>query len=102
MDPQTMTSTLDVPTETANNIPNDQPVDAPTVAANKPEPIKKAKVMFEQVELFELEPDEARDTEYLRKLLEPHYPAATDAKFEYKQQGDCLIVTMIKQNPPKG
>ena len=65
-------------------------------------PPTKAKVMFEQVILFELEPEEARDTEYLRKLLEPHYSAATDAKFEYKQEGDWLIVTMIKQNPPKG
>lgn len=62
----------------------------------------KAKIMFEQVELFELDPDEARDTEYVRKLIEPHYSAATDAKFEYRQEGDCLIVTMIKQNPPKG
>lgn len=62
----------------------------------------KAKVMFEQTVLFELEPDEARDTEYLRKLLEPHYSAATDAKFEYRQEGDALIVTMLKQNPPKG
>ena len=62
----------------------------------------KAKVMFEQSVLFELEPEEARDTEYLRKLLEPHYSAATDAKFEYRQEGDVLIVTMLKQNPPKG
>ncbi|OQY99640.1 MAG: hypothetical protein B6D41_01025 [Chloroflexi bacterium UTCFX4] len=62
----------------------------------------KAKVMFEQTVLFELEPDEARDTEYLRKLLEPHYSAATDAKFDYRQEGDVLIVTMLKQNPPKG
>lgn len=58
--------------------------------------------MFEEVVLFELEPEEARDTEYLRKLLEPHYSAATDAKFEYRQEGDVLIVTMLKQNPPKG
>ncbi len=65
-------------------------------------PPTKAKVMFEQTVLFELEPDEARDTEYLRKLLEPHYSAATDAKFEYRQEGDVLIVTMLKQNPPKG
>ena len=62
----------------------------------------RAKVMFEQTVLFELEPDEARDTEYLRKLLEPHYSAATDAKFDYRQEGDVLIVTMLKQNPPKG
>lgn len=62
----------------------------------------KAKVLFEQVELFELDADEARDMEYLRKLLEPHYSAATDAKFEYHEEGEWLVVTMIKQNPPKG
>lgn len=62
----------------------------------------KAKVLFEQVVLFELDADEARDTEYLRKLLEPHYSAATDAKFEYREEGAWLVVTMIKQNPPKG
>ena len=72
--------------------------DSPT----QQQPPTKAKVMFEQTVLFELEPDEARDTEYLRKLLEPHYSAATDAKFDYRQEGDVLIVTMLKQNPPKG
>ncbi|MCC7165449.1 MAG: hypothetical protein IT331_23330 [Anaerolineae bacterium] len=73
-----------------------------TTSTLAPEMPTKAKVMFEQVVLFELDPDEARDTEYLRKLLEPHYSAATDAKFEYHQEGTCLIATMIKQNPPKG
>lgn len=76
--------------------------DAAGNAVPQPPPPTKAKVMFEQVELFELDPDEARDTEYVRKLIEPHYSAATDAKFEYRQEGDCLIVSMIKQNPPKG
>lgn len=99
MDPETTTASLDSPTEIANDTQNEQPGTTPTTSVLTP---TKAKVMFEQVELFELEPDEARDTEYLRKLLEPHYPAATDAKFEYKQEGDCLVVTMIKQNPPKG
>ena len=70
-------------------------------SSTQPQPTK-AKVMFEQTVLFELAPDETRDTEYLRKLLEPHYSAATDAKFEYRQEGDVLIVTMLKQNPPKG
>ena len=101
MDPETTTTFSDSPTQVANDASNDQLVHVATSAANSPAPTR-AKVMFEQVELFELEPDEARDTEYLRKLLEPHYPAATDAKFEFKQEGDCLVVTMIKQNPPKG
>jgi len=101
MDPETTTSSLDSATEIANATPNEQHVPVAADSPNEPAPTK-AKVMFEQVELFELEADEARDTEYLRKLLEPHYPAATDAKFEYKQEGDCLVVTMIKQNPPKG
>ena len=95
------TTLLDSQTEMGNATANEQSVRVIAAAANATAPTK-AKVIFEQVELFELEPDEARDTEYLRKLLEPHYPAATDAKFEYKQEGDCLIVTMIKQNPPKG
>ncbi len=99
MDPETTTPSLDNPMQIANDAPNEQPDTTPTTDVPAP---TKAKVIFEQVELFELEPDEARDTEYLRKLLEPHYPAATDAKFEYKQEGDCLVVTMIKQNPPKG
>lgn len=99
MDPETTTPSFDSPTQVANDGANDQPVLEATTSIPAP---TKAKVIFEQVELFELEPDEARDTEYLRKLLEPHYPAATDAKFEYKQEGDCLVVTMIKQNPPKG
>ncbi|HZQ05880.1 MAG TPA: hypothetical protein VFD70_04825 [Anaerolineae bacterium] len=99
MDPETTTPSFDSLTQVANDGANDQPVLEATTSIPAP---TKAKVMFEQVELFELEPDEARDTVYLRKLLEPHYPAATDAKFEYKQEGDCLVVTMIKQNPPKG
>ncbi len=76
--------------------------DATENSPTQQQPPTKAKVMFEQTVLFELEPDEARDTEYLRKLLEPHYSAATDAKFEYRQEGDVLIVTMLKQNPPMG
>ena len=84
---------------------NDQAKQIQDATENSPiqqQPPTRAKVMFEQSVLFELEPDEARDTEYLRKLLEPHYSAATDAKFEYRQEGDVLIVTMVKQNPPKG
>ncbi len=99
------------------SLPLPSPAESQTMNALEPESVQsatgvlantgetaptKAKVVFEQVDLFELEVEEARDTDYLRKLLEPHYPAATDAKFEYKQEGDCLIVTMIKQNPPKG
>ncbi len=101
MDPETTIPSDNRPTQTVNDAPDGQPV-SPTAAVTIAPVLTRAKVMFEQVELFELEPDEARDTEYLRKLLEPHYPAATDAKFEYKEQGDCLVVTMIKQNPPKG
>ena len=101
MDPETITTSNDRPTPSTSDTPIEQPV-APVAAVTAAPVLTRAKVMFEQVELFELEPEEARDTEYLRKLLEPHYPAATDAKFEYKEEGDCLIVTMIKQNPPKG
>ncbi len=75
--------------------------DSPTRSSSEQSPTK-AKVMFEQIVLFELDAAEARDTEYLRKLLEPHYSAATDAKFEYREDGEWLVVTMIKQNPPKG
>lgn len=84
----------------ANSEPTamNEPFTTPT-SAKQP---TRAKVIFEQVELFELDAVEARDTEYLRKLLEPHYSAATDAKFEYRQEGETLVVTMIKQNPPKG
>ena len=83
-------------------IQQDSTSDAGAIAIPELPPPSKAKIIFEQVELFELDPDEARDTEYVRKLIEPHYSAATDAKFEYRQERDCLIVTMIKQNPPKG
>lgn len=91
-------------TITMTDSQNDQAKQVQGATENSPtqQPPTKAKVMFEQAILFELEPDEARDTEYLRKLLEPHYSAATDAKFEYRQEGDVLIVTMLKQNPPKG
>ena len=92
-------------TITLTNSQDEQALPIQDVNADSPaqqQPPTKAKVMFEQTVLFELEPDEARDTEYLRKLLEPHYSAATDAKFEYRQEGDVLIVTMLKQNPPKG
>ncbi|MDL1894876.1 hypothetical protein FBQ82_01250 [Anaerolineae bacterium CFX7] len=91
-------------TTTKTDSQNDQAkqVQHATENSNTQQPPTKAKVMFEEVVLFELEPEEARDTEYLRKLLEPHYSAATDAKFEYRQEGDVLIVTMLKQNPPKG
>lgn len=101
MDPETTIPSDNYPTQSANDTSDGQSV-SPVAAVTAAPVLTRAKVMFEQVELFELESDEARDTEYLRKLLEPHYPAATDAKFEYKEQGDCLIVTMIKQNPPKG
>lgn len=101
MDTVTTTTSNNSSMPSANNTPSEQP-ESPVAAVTAAPVLTRAKIMFEQVELFELEPDEARDTEYLRKLLEPHYPAATDAKFEYKEQGDCLIVTMIKQNPPKG
>jgi hypothetical protein len=96
MENETITMT-DSPDEQAQQV---QDVNA-DVPAQQQTP-SKAKVIFDQTVLFELEPDEARDTEYLRKLLEPHYSAATDAKFEYRQEGDVLIVTMLKQNPPKG
>ncbi len=92
-------------TTTMTDSQNEQAKLVQDVNADSPtqqQPPTKAKVMFEQAILFELEPEEARDTEYLRKLLEPHYSAATDAKFEYRQEGDVLIVTMLKQNPPKG
>ena len=109
MDSQTTTDSTDQPTqsgtETSQAEPQQiQPNAAPEAPTNPapPLPPTKAKIMFEQVVLFELDPDEARDTEYVRKLIEPHYSAATDAKFESRQEGDCLIVTMIKQNPPKG
>lgn len=101
MEPDTTIPTNEPFTPTVNTAPDGQPVSPAHMSPTAPA-LTRAKIMFEQVELFELEPDEARDTEYLRKLLEPHYPAATDAKFEYKEQGDCLVVTMIKQNPPKG
>lgn len=92
-------------TITTTDSQNEQAKQVQDTTENSPtqqQPPTKAKVMFEQTILFELGPDEARDTEYLRKLLEPHYSAATDAKFEYRQEGDVLIVTMLKQNPPKG
>src|SRR5581483_6997731 len=102
MDIQTMTDSSDRQAESATETIQEQTQqvtpkaaqEAPSNSAPALPPPTKAKVVFEQVELFELDPDESRDTEYVRKLIEPHYSAATDAKFEYRQEGDCLIVTM--------